>query len=52
VQGKAYRLYFGENRWKNAYGDEREALTFDTPLWPDLDGPRRGRRGLSPGVRR
>jgi len=31
VQGKAYRLYIAGNHWRDAFGCEREALTFDTP---------------------
>ena len=38
VQNKAYRLYFAGNHWGNAYGGEREALTFDTPYHPTWMG--------------
>ena len=33
---RSYRIYYAGNRLQDAYGDEREALTFDqpyTPLW-------------------
>lgn len=38
VQNKAYRLHFSGNTWRDAYGDEREALTFDTPYHPTWMG--------------
>jgi hypothetical protein len=38
VQGKTWRVYFAGNRWADAYGDEREALTFDTPYYPTWMG--------------
>jgi hypothetical protein len=31
VQGSAVHVLFRANRWHDAYGDEREALTFDQP---------------------
>ena len=31
VQGKTYRTYFAGNTFRDAYGNEREALTFDSP---------------------
>ena len=46
VQGKAYRLYFAGNHYGPAYGDEREALTFDTPYAPTW----MGRVGTATGV--
>ena len=47
VQGKAYRLYIAGNRWHDAYGDEREALTFDTPYHPTWIGKAASARGTS-----
>jgi hypothetical protein len=38
VQNKAWRLYIAGNRWSDAYGGEREALTFDTPYYPTWMG--------------
>ena len=38
VQGKAARLYIADNHYHDAYGDEREALTFDTPYIPTWMG--------------
>lgn len=38
VQGRCDRGYFAGNHYHDAYGDEREALTFDTPyydVWMD-----------------
>ncbi len=38
VQGKAARMLFAGNHFHDAYGDEREALTFDTPYHPTWMG--------------
>lgn len=38
VQGTARCLLFRGNSWHDAYGDEREALTFDTPYHPQWVG--------------
>ena len=38
VQGKASRLLIAGNHFHDAYGDEREALTFDTPYHPTWMG--------------
>ena len=33
-QSRSYRVYYAGNRLQDAYGGEREALTFDTPYTP------------------
>jgi len=33
-QAGSYRIYYAGNRLQDAYGDEREAITFDTPYTP------------------
>src|SRR5579871_4344834 len=45
IQQNANRLYFANNRWHDAYGGEREALTFDSPYystWMGTPGEARG----------
>ena len=39
VQGSAVHVAFRGNHWHDAYGDEREALTFDTPYFAAWMGP-------------
>lgn len=38
VQGRSDRFYFAGNRLQDGYGDEREALTFDSPYMPHFMG--------------
>ncbi len=47
TSGTSYRLHIADNYWHDAYGQEREALTFDTPyfhVWRGRVGRVDGRR--------
>jgi hypothetical protein len=48
----AYRLYFANNHIHDAYGDEREALIFDSPYystWVGIPDNARGKAFTAPG---